>query len=124
MYLLALFALVSPEVWAQSTSSAAQVVTFGVRRMGAEASLASNVPNATSGNPFKITLGYESRFQKLAEISMPSAEKTTPVKNLWTNAGTSNQRRVSLHSVPNSNVSKPVNIKDTPASDFFVTLTE
>jgi hypothetical protein len=65
--LLVILALGVAELSAQTTSSAAQAVTFGVRRIMVQASTASIVPTTLNQSPVKVTVGFQSQFQSGVE---------------------------------------------------------
>jgi len=124
LILLSLFTFDIVELSAQTTSSAAQVVTFGVQRMGVQASLASNLENTMSSIPLKVTVGSRSLSQDVVEFSTSTAQKSLPAKIFAMNAGVGLQRPVSAAGNQIPNISKSAITKSIPSSKPFVTFTE
>jgi hypothetical protein len=76
LFLLVLFALFVVELSAQTRSSAAQVVTFGVRRIDLQAPNTSFAASALVQSPPKVTVGAESQVQSAVDLRVTGSGQT------------------------------------------------
>jgi hypothetical protein len=112
------------ELAAQATSSAAQVVTFGVRRIALQAKTTSYVANTNTQTSVKVTTGSDSQVQSAVEFRTTTAEQTYASLDLESNGGPSNLRTPSV--TPESKVYNAISplTKSLPPHKLFVTFTE
>jgi hypothetical protein len=122
--LLAIVVFSAAEISAQTKSSAAQVVTFGVRRIALQIPAAAIASNNTNRTYLKVTVGALSQVQSAVEIgSANSSKKSSSVPSaLLMRAG----NRVPMDATRESNVytSKSLLASSLPPAKLFVTLTE
>jgi hypothetical protein len=123
-YLLAIVMSASFELCAQSASSAAQVVTFGVRRVVFGQMRDSGGASLTNAGALKITVGSQSQFQSALQFDPRStAETSTSVPSM---SGRGLDRQVSV--VPSVGQilanQKPGAAKSAPPGKIFMTFTE
>jgi hypothetical protein len=124
LILLSLFTFAVVELSAQSTSSAAQVVTFGVQRMGSQVSLASNVMNSSSHNLLKVTAGSESHVQLASEFSALALERILASTRFHQIAGSKRESPVGSPKETENSVSRSTIAKTDISFQSLVTLTE
>jgi hypothetical protein len=124
LYLLALFALVSSELWAQSTSSASQVVTFGVRRVSFGQGSGTGVTTTAKGGALKVTIGSQSEFQSALQLDGQSAVAASASVSSVSDRGMERKGLVtaSVDQVLLSQKRSPV--KSASPTKVFVTFTE
>ncbi len=122
--LLVFCAFSAVELSAQTTSSAAQVVTFGVRRIALQAPTASYVANTMNQNPVKVTAGSQSRFQAAVELRTTTSEQTLLSEEPAMNAGVSNLRPVAATHASDLYNSRSPLTKSLPPGKLVVTFTE
>jgi hypothetical protein len=124
LLLLAILAFSAAELFAQTASSATQVVTFGVRRAALQVPSASNVANMVNRSPLKVTAGSQSRFQDPVELKTTTADQTFSSAALGMNAGVPDVRPMNAtHALDLSSSRLPIT-KSFPSGKMFVTLTE
>jgi hypothetical protein len=117
LYLLVVCAFSVAEVSAQTTSSTAQVVTFGVRRIALQASTASFAVNALNQNSLKVTSGFQSQFQSAVDFKSTSSEPAVIT-------GISNPVPASATRESKLSSSKTQNTTSKPFDNQIVTLTQ
>ena len=122
--LLVISALCVGEISAQTTSSAAQVVTFGVRRIVLQAPAASYVANTMNQNPVKVTAGSQSQFQAAVDFRTTTADQAFSSEQLAMIAGVGNPRSMSAAREWDLYTSKSPITKSVPSDKLLVTLTE
>jgi hypothetical protein len=112
------------ELAAQATSSAAQVVTFGVRRIALQAKTTSSVANTNAQTPVKVTAGSESQVQSSFELGTTTSEQTFWSDEFAMNASANNlQTSTPAPRLSISNLGSPFR-KSLPPGKLIVTYTE
>ena len=122
--LLVFVAFSAVELIAQTTSSAAQVVTFGVRRIALQAQTTSYVTNTNTQTPVKVTAGSQPQFQSALELRTMTTEQTNSSLDLAMNAGASNLRTATATPESNFSNSKSPLTNTLPPGKVIVTFTE
>jgi hypothetical protein len=124
LFSLIIVALLVADMSAQTKSSAAQVVTFGVRRIALQLPSGAIVSNRMDRSSLKVTVGSLSQVQSAIEIgSANSTKKSSSVRSaLPMRAG----NRVPMDVTRESNVyaSKSLLASSLPPAELYVTLTE
>jgi hypothetical protein len=115
--LLVVCAFSVAEVSAQTTSSATQVVTFGVRRIALQTSAASFAVNALNQNSIKVTSGSQSQFQSAVDFRSTTSEPAA-ITGVGNPLPASATRESKLYS------SKTQNTTSKPFDNQIVTLTQ
>jgi hypothetical protein len=121
---LVVIAISISELAAQTTSSAAQVVTFGVRRIAVQMSTASFAANTFSQSSVKITAGSQSRFQSAVDFRTETSEQTISSGEHAVISGVSNPLPASVTRESNLNKSQLPPSKSLPPAKLIVTFTE
>ena len=122
--LLVFCAFSAIELFAQTTSSAAQVVTFGVRRIALQAQTTSYVTNTNAQTPVKVTAGSQPQFQSAVELRTTTSEQSYSSLDLAMNAGVSNLRTATAIPESDSSSSRSPLTKTLPPGKVIVTFTE
>ena len=122
--LLVILASSVAELSAQSTSSASQVVTFGVRRIALQAPAASYVANTMNHNPVKVTAGFQSRFQAAVEFRTTSSDQTFASEEPAVRSGVGGQASIAAARNSDLNNSQSPFARPVASSKLFVTFTE
>lgn len=124
MCLLVVCAVSVAELPAQTTSSSAQVVTFGVRRIALQVSTASNVANTMSHSPVKVTIGSAGQFHSVSDLKPVDPNQTVSSQEPAVSVSAGNQRSASETPAANRFSSRLPITKSFPAGQMFVTITE
>jgi hypothetical protein len=121
---LAVVAFSIAEISAQTTSSAAQVVTFGVRRIALQVPTAAAGSNTMNRLSLKVTVGSLARIQSAVELnSAKSSQKfSSEAPALAIRAG--NRRPMIAARESDVYASKSLLPNSLPSGSLFVTLTE
>jgi hypothetical protein len=121
--LLLLLAFSTVELFAQSASTTAQVVTFGVRRIAMQAPSASYVTNANVQTPLKVTTGSLSQIQSAVD-SRTTSEQTISSGDFAVNVGANNPSTTTATRETNFSDSRSPLTKKLPPGKLMVTYTE
>lgn len=125
LYLLVILAFSAGELFAQSTSSASQVVAFGVRRIAlVPTPSASFVSNTTSRSSLKITAGAQSQVQDVVEPNLKTADQIFSTTVPSTHAGVVHQVSARTSRESDLNNARSSSPKAIPSDKLFVTYTE
>jgi hypothetical protein len=124
LILLVLCAFCVVELSAQTKSSAAQTVTFGVRRIAVLGLSASNIVGTTSQSTMKVTVGSGSQVQEAVELKGSTVGLVISSEPSATIAGATSLRlSIANRKSETDNLDAPPK-KLMPASRLSVTLTE
>jgi hypothetical protein len=124
LFLLVVFAFSAVELSAQATSSAVQMVTFGVRRISLQVPTASFVANTLTQSPTKVTVGSQSRFQSAVELATTTTQQTISPQEPAVITGVSNPLLPNAARESNFYNSKSPNTTSKPSGKQIVTFTE
>jgi hypothetical protein len=122
--LLLLLAFSTVELFAQSTSSTTQVVTFGVRRIAMQAPSASYAANANVQAPLKVTTGSLSQVQSAVDFRNTTSEQTISSGDFAVNVGANNPSTTTATRETNFSDSRSPLTKKLPPGKLMVTYTE
>ena len=122
--LLVLFAFSVGELSAQTINSAAQVVTFGVRRIALQSPTESFATNTISQTRLKVTAGSQSRFQSAVDFRSTTSEQTISSDGPAVVTGVSNPQPAGATRDMNFYNSRSPNTTSKPFGKQIVTLTE